>query len=362
MAEPGARRLTLVEPAPRPDGLYSDLLDVYDNRSSERPWFAEGAIEGNPIVVLSGPEKSGKSWIAQELAVATVLGLDWMGKFPIRHPGEVVYADSEYGEHEMARRIARIARGMGQDPREALRRFRHCYATGLTLKEGDPELRALVENCGEHKPALVVLDPFRNSLDGSENDQDVINRAFRCLCHLRDAAECPLVVVHHLNKSGSYSGSRSIATRADLLLDGSDKEVPTYSTRGRTLRTTIDPIAKPFSVKIEHTDEHDEDLASTVLTWTGAEGDAGKGGNEKCSAAQLAKVRAAVETFPVGASCPVAEVIAAIEDQNGKGVAKQALYEGMRILQSQGVLEANPPKEDPETGNLSKYSGWCRCS
>jgi hypothetical protein len=86
--------------------------------------------------------------------------------------------------------------------------------------------------------------------------------AFRAIGELRDAAQAPVMVVHHLNKSGGYSGSRAIMGRADLIFEGSDGDTPLYQTRGRSLRRD-DRILQPFSVNVAHENDSDDTIAVT---------------------------------------------------------------------------------------------------
>jgi len=51
-----------VDRAPAPQTETIDLGEYVD-AAAERDWIVEGAIEGTPIVLLTGPEKSGKSWL-----------------------------------------------------------------------------------------------------------------------------------------------------------------------------------------------------------------------------------------------------------------------------------------------------------
>lgn len=239
-------------------GLWSDLAAAHAAIGKARPWFAEGAIEGNPLVVMTAPEKGRKSWITMQLAACAALSGEhaWLGAFPLRRTGSVVYLDAEYGAYEFARRLSRIARGLGAQPLELLQRIRHRYSADLILSTEDPVFRAVVEDVAGDKPALIVLDPLRNHLAGEENDSGIIVKANRCLRLLGSMGQCPVVVLHHVNKSGGYSGSRAIMSTADFILEGSDGDEPVYTARGRTARP-FDRIAQPFSVEVEH--EHDED-------------------------------------------------------------------------------------------------------
>lgn len=249
--------------------LWTDLEQVRENASAVRDWFAEGAIEGNPLILFSGPEKSHKSWAAMQLAVATTLGAPWLERFPIRRPGEVVYLDGEYGPHEFTRRICRIARAFGADERRVLSAIRYRYSIDVTLRQTDLVLSKITRDVNQYRPALVVLDPVRNHLDGDENEAHIVLAAFHALARLKTIGRCPVMLIHHLNKSGKFSGSRAFTTRADLIIEAEDKETPVYSARGRTLRQGVDLLSEPFTIEVEHLDDDDDEIAATRLVHYG---------------------------------------------------------------------------------------------
>lgn len=242
---------------------WSDLERALYERSAARQWHAEGAIEGAPIAVWSGPEKSHKSWAAMQLAATTIAGGRWLGRFEIRRGGPAMYLDAEYGEDEFVRRMCRIARGLGHTNVVAvLNSTRHLHSGDLPLDLRNGAFRRVLEDARQRPPAVIIIDPLRNHLRGSENDADVILEAFRAIGALRDAAQCPVLCVHHVNKQGAPTGSRAIATRADLLIEGSDSDSPIYQARGRKLRPRLDPIADPFSVEVAHTHDDNDEIAT----------------------------------------------------------------------------------------------------
>jgi len=254
---------------PEKPKIWSDLAAAFSNVKNEREWFAEGAIEGDPLVIFTAPEKSGKSWILLDLAVATVTGGAWLGAFPIRRPGPVVYVDAELGPFEFARRLARVARGRGFDPLVVMKGLRHLSeqkAAGLldldVYKDSGDAGRRLLSAMSAEQPALLIIDPYRNMLPGHENDSLDTKRAGRVLRGLRDAIGVPVIVAHHLNKQGSFAGSRALRALADQFSEGTDDTPSWYSTIGRTLRRD-DAITRRFTVAIEHEDDQRDEVAKT---------------------------------------------------------------------------------------------------
>jgi hypothetical protein len=244
---------------------YVDLVAELDSIGAKRDWFAEGALEGTPLVVLAGAEKKGKSYAIAQLAVATITGGMWLGAFPIRRPGTFVVLDAEYGPHEYTRRVARIARAEGHDPREVLAGLRYYYGGFGLEADRNSDFGQIFEDIKRDKPAAMAVDPLRNYLgEGDENSAKDVLTAMRLLSAARDWGECPVVAAHHLNRAGTMSGSRALKTRADLFIEGTDDDEPSYNTIGRTIRRA-DRIRQPFIIDITHEDDDDDTIAKTFV-------------------------------------------------------------------------------------------------
>lgn len=329
--------------APTAAPLWSDLSAAHDRVGKARPWFAEGAIEGEPVVMLMGPEKKGKSWLAMQLAVAVAAGgVAWLDTFTLQRQGAVAYLDAEYGEFEFARRIARITRGYGKEPRDVLPLMRHNYSAELVLARDDPAFGRVLESIGAEKPALIVLDPLRNHLMGSENDSAVVVEANRCIRALKAAGRCPLLALHHLNKAGAYSGSRAIMSTADLIIEGSDEDRPTYETRGRVVRHG-DAIAMPFRVDVSHADDDDDTKAATRLLYLPSDAATQKASNEaQVNPEHLARVEAGIKEhgWPTSAK-EFARLI---------GMSPKVLYKVCNYLETIGEMIKRPDKNGQPNG------------
>src|SRR5262249_15978501 len=148
---------------------------------------------GNPIGLLVGKEKSGKSWLGLEMAVSTICGDSFLGRFPVRRQGPVLLLDAEYGKHETTRRFIRLARAHGREAIQLADDFDYVHARGWSIKYDRDEqprnkvtsdVRRLVSDlremrkAGDAGPALIVIDPLRNFLAGNENDAEAVTDFF----------------------------------------------------------------------------------------------------------------------------------------------------------------------------------------
>lgn len=244
---------------------YTDLLGAYEQIGKERPWKVEGAFEGNVLAVWASPEKGGKTWSAIDLCVSMVLGQAWLGAFPTNgNGGPPLYLDGEIGDYEFARRGSRLARGRGHDPRDVLPKIRHLNSRGIYLSRECEHCTTLMMDVRAIRPSVIIVDPWRNHLLGDENSARDTLDAMSLAASLRDHAEAPVLILHHLNRAGAISGSRALRTRADLILEGTDEREPHYSAVGRTIRSG-DKIGKPFRIAVEHTNDDDDRIAKTTV-------------------------------------------------------------------------------------------------
>jgi hypothetical protein len=250
--------------AARPESrfAFSDLGEALTSVGKTRQWRITGFVEGTPIVVWVASEKAMKSWVAMYTAVCLATGSPWFGAYAVEEPGTVVYVDCEYGEHEFARRLARIARGIGHRPEDVIPLIRHFSSYELALDTQNEAAKWLAKQCKDIAPALIVLDPWRNVLPGEENNADDVKTAMGVAAQIRDMSGAPVWIPHHLNRAGTFNGSRALLGRADLIVEGSDEAEPWYSARGRTIRRD-DPIARKFTIALTHDDDTDDSIAAT---------------------------------------------------------------------------------------------------
>jgi hypothetical protein len=117
-----------------------------------------------------------------------------------------------------------------------------------SLRLDEPgSLVALLALVQAHRPALLVLDPFRELHRKKENDADDMADILRPLRQLAHETETAVVLIHHRNKYGADS---STSVRGSSAISGSVDQVMTMELDGeeegenlapdRTLKVTVE--------------------------------------------------------------------------------------------------------------------------
>jgi hypothetical protein len=170
------------------------------------PWVIEGLVVRGALTILNGREGEGKSLLTMALAAGVALGEQQAGMNC--RAGRVLIVDLENGAHEIHRRV---------------------HALGLpgtvTMYEGTDgkrfdlrtDLRDLDGLLAQHQPDLLVLDSFRSSWAGEENDAGEVAKVLDPLRNLVRRRGAGTILLHHSGKgSGTYRGSSAIGASCEL--------------------------------------------------------------------------------------------------------------------------------------------------
>ena len=210
----------VTNPAVQPDDVAADVagalhaktaaslnepITTDDLLSMQVPdWLVDGIFPAG-LSLLFGAPKSGKSYIALQLAWSFATGTNFFRRKCRTEPGNVLYLAGE-GVADLKLRVeALIAEsGMKDDGRI------NWWVEGLALaKERDAaKLRLQVERTGAE---LVIVDTWaRYSGLRDENDAALASQAVGALEDLTRKG-VSVVVVHHTNAEGGIRGSTAVA-------------------------------------------------------------------------------------------------------------------------------------------------------
>lgn len=200
------------------DDLYGvsvrDLLGEDDPGEDEEAWIVRGVLATAVPQVIAGPPKSRKTFIAEHLAICIAAGIPWLGKFPVRR-GRVLILPLEDSRRETRRRIWRLARGLGLDPR--------ILADYLFVETQQPfrfdvpaDVDRMDRTIARMEPSLVVVDSLSRTHRGDENsvkEMQVVTATWGALCQRHEVA---FAIIHHLTKVAEGPLLRRLRGTGDL--------------------------------------------------------------------------------------------------------------------------------------------------
>lgn len=208
-----------------PDFSLGELLALHDDSSNAYSvrflddcppeptrWLIGGVLPEESCLVLGAEEKTGKTWFALDMAICLATGQRLLDEYEPRVTGKTLVYSPEGGWASRKRRMWGLCWGRGLDPREVL-----CDLPviedrlDLATDESCERLRATI---AEHKPALLIIDPFISAHLGmdenSSGDVQAVLNNVRDL--LQENSGMSAILAHHLGKQhkdkSSFHGLR----------------------------------------------------------------------------------------------------------------------------------------------------------
>lgn len=189
----------------------------------QREWLVDQLIPGNTVTLLSGDGGTGKSLLALQLAVATVMDKGWVGR-DVERSGKVLFLSAEDDDAELHRRLADICRESGVSMSALgdllLRSMAGEDALMAVLDRKTNALRAtklyaaLCATMERERPALLVLDTLADLHAGNENDRAHGRQFIGMLRHLAIEFGCSVLLLAHPSLTGLNSGSGTSGSTA----------------------------------------------------------------------------------------------------------------------------------------------------
>jgi RecA-family ATPase len=250
-----------------PDPLiFIDLTRWQDQPVPERPWAVRDRIPLNNVTLFSGEGAIGKTILSLQLAVATVLGRDWLKALP--EPGPVVAVCCEDDPDELHRRLDAI-----------LRHYQASFAdlAGLHLislagqdallatprRDGLLQPTRLFKQLGEAaadlKPKLILIDNSADVFGGNENDRAQVRQFIGLLRGLAMLANAGALLTSHpsltgittgTGLSGSTAWNASVRSRLYLKRATTAKEEPDPNVRVlEVMKANYGPLGETITLR-----------------------------------------------------------------------------------------------------------------
>ena len=194
------------------------LSSLYASKLEERPFWINEIMPKGSLVILAGPPKSGKTFMALEIALSAMTGEPLFGKelFSSESGNRVMYIVEENSRYSLINRFKTMGFTEDLDP---LFFLMHLQNVRLDEKESTDALR---RDINAIKPNIVIFDPFANFHSQEENSSTGVMKVLHSITRMmRGLPDTTFIVLHHTGKGGDtpkIRGSSAIWGRADLQL------------------------------------------------------------------------------------------------------------------------------------------------
>ena len=210
--EGGAKKTALV----RPTASRLHLLPFNDIRlTTRRRDLVKGLIPRTGLTLIYGPPKSGKSFLAFDLAAHVALGRAYRDRRVDQ--GAAVYCYFEGQSAASARIEAFRQRHLAESADDV-----PFYLMPVTINlvvEHQALIEAIRGELGTANPAVVVLDTLNRSFQGSESSDQDMSAYVKALDAVREAFECAIIIVHHCGHDATRPrGHTALVGAADAVI------------------------------------------------------------------------------------------------------------------------------------------------
>lgn len=173
----------------------------------QQRWLIEGLWVDEGVGIIGGQPKCCKSFMALDLAVAVASGKPCLGQYSVKTSGKVLLFAGEDALSVVKRRLSGIAKAYDTD----LNSLDIQVITVPVLRIDDPQQRqSLTETVKEHRPKLLVLDPFIRMHRIDENNSGEVSALLAYLRAINRMFHVAVALVHHSSKRGNIRAGQAL--------------------------------------------------------------------------------------------------------------------------------------------------------
>ena len=173
-------------------------------------WLIDQLWTHQAVGVIGGSPKSGKTWLALEIAVSVASGTACLGRFDVLSPGLVLIYAAEDCAAAVRNRIETLARLHQVD----FDQLDVHIITVDSLRLDRPEHQDRLESTLLlYRPALLILDPLVRIHAIDENVAGQVSMLLGYIRSLQRKAGTAIALVHHVRKNASPNGNAGYSLR-----------------------------------------------------------------------------------------------------------------------------------------------------
>lgn len=158
----------------------------------------EGWLRAGAGALLTGGTGMGKSVLAAQIAVSVAAGVPILGCLRVHRPARVLCVQAENDAETLQRDFCSLVEAIGADRATVQSNLCVIHAYGLA---GDTFARFVWARLRQHKPALLVVDPYQAFIGaGDINQSETFLAWIRPVDALLKEYRCALLLVAHTPK------------------------------------------------------------------------------------------------------------------------------------------------------------------
>ena len=199
----------------KPSLVLRKISDLISN-IQEPEWIIEDIMEKDSVIDIYGAPKSGKSFIAIDMALCSSLGIPWQNHKTEQTP--IIYLAGE-GQRGIARRVQAWEHYYGHDLYNAKMFVSDRGVRFLDEKDHQNLINHIHQIANEFGDigCLYVDTLARNFGAGNENSTEDMNKFIERVDHLKSEFSCCIALIHHTghSSSGRARGSSVLPAAVD---------------------------------------------------------------------------------------------------------------------------------------------------
>lgn len=258
---------------PKKAGLFTRIGPSVWESQHKQDWLVKGVIERKTLCAIYGAPKTGKSFIAIDMALHLAHGREWCGRRVSQ--GAVAYVAGE-GVLGVQRRIAawRLEYGIeGEAP--------FYLSTGNVVITDYDQRKALLkalDAIAANEPeglGMIVLDTYARVLGGEidENASSDTGKIVTILDKIKERYNCAVVIIHHSPKGGGGmrgSGALQGAVDTSMSVEKKGAQVQVRSQDSKDAAQFEDIVFRLIGYELPkalYVDNFDESVSTAIARY-----------------------------------------------------------------------------------------------
>jgi len=213
---------------------------VNDKRPKPEDLIGGGLLPFSSLMVISGKEKSYKSFMSVDMAFHLVAGRDWQGHC-ISKAYKCIILSAEGGYFPMRERLQRMSSGF----KEQIDLDNLLVPEEVSINLLEPDDYALLSQMlKQQQPDVLIFDPLVRFHNGDENASNEMAAVMGILREIIQEFNISIILIHHDTKSGTaMRGSSVIGGEYDSMmhLHANNTNNATSVTVKYSLRHAVNP-------------------------------------------------------------------------------------------------------------------------